>query len=265
MSRRPRFLALLLAFGVVAGLGASAPGAATSALTLEYTESGILTVITAAGTTFRATTTPGPVISPGQYQVIFNNDMPDSRDIQHQFRFQGPGVNLQTDLGAGDNKTELFDVVLAPSSTYVFVDDRQPNLARVVVSTASSASAGGSSSGGTSGGSSTGTSSNSSIVGSDLKPAVFRGNLAGSVGVTGKLTLTAGGTKIARILSGRYKITVDDRTAKLGFTMQRIRKPAITLTGLSFVGKRTVTVDLKAGQWVFYSPSGKKTYFTVLN
>jgi hypothetical protein len=168
-------------------------------------------------------------------------------------------------LGAGDNKTELFDVVLAPSSTYVFVDDRQPNLARVVVSTASSASAGGSSSGGTSGGSSTGTSSNSSIVGSDLKPAVFRGNLAGSVGVTGKLTLTAGGTKIARILSGRYKITVDDRTAKLGFTMQRIRKPAITLTGLSFVGKRTVTVDLKAGQWVFYSPSGKKTYFTVLN
>ena len=46
--------------------------------------------------------------------------------------------------------------------------------------------------------------------------------------------------------------------------MQQLRKPAKTLTGLSFVGKRTVTVDLKPGQWTFYSPSGKKTDFTVI-
>ena len=267
MSRLVRLLTTLIAFAAFACLlGASTGAAATSAITLEYTSSGLLLVITADGAIIRTSTPPFAVISPGQYQVIFNNDMPDTRDIQHQFRLQGPGVNVQTDLAAGDNKTELYDVVLVPSSIYTYADDRQPSLAHVVFSTASTATAGtGTSSSGGSSAGSTGKSSNSSIVGSDLKPSVFRGKLAGSVGGTGKLTLTAGGTKIAKILSGRYKITVDDRTAKLGFTMQQIRKPAITLTGLSFVGKRTVTVDLKAGQWMFYSPSGKKTYFTVLN
>jgi hypothetical protein len=264
MSRLRRVIVALLAFGALAGL-VGPSGAATSALTLEYTEGGALTMITAAGTTIRASTAPTVVISPGQYQVIFNNDMPDSRDIQHQFRFQGPGVNLQTDLGAGDNKTELFDVVLAPSSTYFFVDDRQPNLARVVVSTASSASAGGSSSSGGSTSSSTGTTSNSSIAGSDVKKSPFRGRLDGSVSTTGKLTLAAGGSRISKLLAGRYAIAVVDRTAKGGFTVQAIHKRAITLTGISFVGKRTVTVDLKAGQWMFYSPAGKKTYFTVVS
>ncbi len=268
MSRLPRLLATLLALGALAGfLDASAPEAATStAITLEYTAGGVLLVITADGTTIRTSTAPGAVISPGPYQVIINNDAPDSRDIQHQFRLQGPGVNLQTDLAAGDNKTELYDVVLAPSSTYTFADDRQPSLAHVVFSTASSGSpAAGSSSGGTSGGSSSGTSSNSSVVGSGLKADPFRGKLAGSVGATGKLTLTAGGSHVLRLLAGRYSITVADSTSKGGFTVQEIRKPAITLTGLSFVGTRTVTVDFKAGQWMFYSSSVKKSYFTVIS
>ena len=263
-----RLLATLIVFAALSGLlGASTEAAASTAITLEYTSGGVLLVMTADGTTIRTSTAPGAVIPPGPYQVIFNDDVPDSRDIQHLLRLQGPGVNLQTDMAAGDNKTELYDVVLAPSSTYTFADDRQPSLAHVVFSTASSGSAAssGSSSGGTSTGSSSGTSSNSDIAGSDVKAAPFRGRLAGSVGATGKLTFTAGGTRVLKILSGRYKITVDDRTSKGGFTMQQINKPAITLTGLSFVGKRTVTVDLKAGQWMFYSPSGKKTSFTVVN
>lgn len=261
-----RFLATLIVFGALAGfLGASVHGAASTAITLEYTSGGVLLVITADGTTIRTSTAPGAVILPGPYQVIFNDDVPDSRDVQHLLRLQGPGVNLQTDMAAGDNKTELYDVVLAPSATYTFADDRQPSLAHVVFSTASSGSAAssGSSSGGTSTGS-TGTSSNSSIVGSDVKADPFRGSLAGSVSATGKLTFTAGGARVLKILSGRYKITVDDRTPKGAFIMQQLHKPAITLTGLSFVGKRTVTVDLKAGQWLFYSPSGKKTGFTVI-
>jgi hypothetical protein len=239
--------------------------AATSALTLEYTESGTLTLITAAGTTFRSTTTPGAVISPGQYQVIFNNDMPDSHDIQHQFRFQGPGVNLQTDLAAGDNKTELYDVVLAPSATYVYADDRQPNLARITVTTASSASVAAGSTTTSHGAPSSGTSTNSSIAGSDIKKHPFRGKLAAVVGGSGKLTLTAGGSPITRLLSGRYAITVSDRTARGGFTVQHAGKKAIALTGAAFVGTRTVTVTFTVGGWTFYSASGKKRTFTVLN
>jgi hypothetical protein len=261
---RLSLLAVVAAFGALAGiLGASTEAAATTAITLEYTSGGVLLVLTADGTTIRTSTAPGAVISPGPYQVIFNNDVPDSRDIQHQFRFQGPGVNLQTDMAAGDNKTELYDVVLAASATYTFADDRQPSLAHVVFSTASSGSTG-TSSAGSSSGSSTGTTSNSSLVGSDIKAAPFRGSLAASVAATGKLSFTAGGSRVLNILSGRYKITVDDRTPKGSFRMQQAGKTPITLTGASFVGKRTVTVDLKAGKWTFYSSASRKSSFTVI-
>ena len=37
------------------------------------------------------------------------------------------------------------------------------------------------------------------------------------------------------------------------------------MTGTTFVGKRSVTLDLRAGQWFFYSTFvGKKTYFIVV-
>jgi hypothetical protein len=33
---------------------------------------------------------------------------------------------------------------------------------------------------------------------------------------------------------------------------------------VSFVGKHTATVDLKTGQWMFYSSPGAKNYFIVV-
>jgi hypothetical protein len=267
MSRPVRLLATFAAVAALAAtLTASAPAAAAArSITLEYTDTGVLLVVTDSGTTIRTSSAPGVVISPGSYQVIFNNDMPDSRDIQHAFRLQGPGVNLQTDMSAGDDKTQLYDVVLAPTAVYTFADDRQPSLPHVVFSTASSASAATNTSGGTSGGSSSGTSSNSSFVGADVKKVAFRGNLAASVAAGGKLRLTAGGSKILKLLAGRYRITVDDRTAKAGFTVQELSKPALALSGVTFVGRRTVLVTFKTGRWMYYSPTGAKSYFTVVS
>ena len=267
MSRPVRLLATLVAGGaLVAALAVSAPAAtAPRSVTLEYTDTGVLLAITDSGTTIRTSSAPGVVISPGTYQVIFNNDMPDSTDIQHAFRLQGPGVNLQTDMAAGDDKTQLYDVVLAPSATYTFADDRQPSVPHVVFSTASSVSAVTNTTGGASGGSSSGTSSNSSFVGADLKKVPFRGNLAASVAAGGTLRLTAGGSKILKLLAGRYRITVDDRTVRAGFTMQELSKPALALTGVTFVGRRTVTVTFKTGRWMYYSPAGAKSYFTVVS
>jgi hypothetical protein len=267
MPRLARLTTTVLALGGLAAVLTLAPvqAAATHVLTLEYTASGVLLASTDDGTTIRTSTAPGVVISPGPYQVIVNNDVPDQRDIQHAFRLQGPGVNLQTDMAAGDDKTELFDVVLAPSSTYTFADDRQPNVPHVVFSTAASASAAAGSQTTPAGGSSTGTTSNTPVVGSDLKPLLFRGNLAASVAGGGKVTLTAGGTHVLKLVAGRYRVTVTDRTAKAGFVVKGAGKPAITLTGVPFVGKRTVTVLLRAGEWDFYSPTGKKTPFTVVS
>jgi hypothetical protein len=119
--------------------------------------------------------------------------------------------------------------------------------------------------GGSSGGSSSGTSSNSSFVGADLKKVPFRGNLAASVAAGGRLRLTAGGSTILKLLAGRYRVVVDDRTAKAGFTVQQLSKSALALTGVTFVGKRTVAVTFKAGRWTYYSPTGKKSYFTVVS
>ncbi len=267
MKRPVRLLAAHLAVGALAAaLAASTPGAAAArSITLEYTDTGVLLVVTDSGTTIRTSCAPGIVISPGPYQVIFNNDMPDTRDIQHAFRLQGPGVNVQTDMAAGDDKTQLYDIVLAPSGVYTFADDRQPALPHVVFSTASSASAVTNTSGGSSGASSSGTSTNSSFVGADLKKVPFRGNLAASVASGGKLKLTAGGSKILKLLAGRYRVVVDDRTSKAGFTVQALSKPALALTGVTFVGRRTVTITFKSGRWTYYSPAGAKTYFTVVS
>ena len=265
MSFPLRSLVTLLAAGGLA-VTLAVPGtdaAGSRALTLEYTAAGTLLVQTDDGTTIRTSAAPGVVISPGAYQVIVNNDMPDSRDIQHAFRLQGPGVNLQTDLAAGDNKTELYDVTLVQSATYTFADDRQPSVPHVVFSTASTASAAtGSTGGGTAG--SSGTTSNNSVVGSDVKSIKFRGNLGASVASGGKLALTAGGTPILKLLTGRYTIRVVDRSSKAGFTIQAAGKRAIPLTAAAFVGTRSVTVVLTVGRWSYYSSSGKQSSFTIV-
>jgi len=73
------------------------------------------------------------------------------------------------------------------------------------------------------------------------------------------------GSTILKLLSGRYRVTVDDRTAKAGFTVQELSKPAVALTGVTFVGRRTVTVTFKTGRWMYYSPAGTKSYFTVVS
>ena len=59
------------------------------------------------------------------------------------------------------------------------------------------------------------------------------------------------------------KHTIDDQTPTLAFKVQRIKKGAVTVTGVKFVGKHTATVPLDPGQWWFFSGTGKKTYFIV--
>jgi hypothetical protein len=88
--------------------------------------------------------------------------------------------------------------------------------------------------------------------------------LLGAVGPAGQLTLTLNGKGVSTLRSGRYRLTVDDRAGTHGFSVQEVRKPAVAVTGASFVGKHTVTVELKTGQWLFYAtPAGKKNYFVV--
>ena len=240
-------------------------------LTLDLTSGNTLSATTPAG----AVLTSSGTIPPGTYQVILNNDVPDIRDTDHMFHFSGPGVIVLTDMGAGDSKTEAYTETLAPNATYVFQDDLQPGVGRIVITTSATASSGGSTGstggGSTSGGGTTsntggsGTTSNSSILsGGTAKAAVFRGALAGVVSSGGAIALTRDGKPVTQLKTGRYTITVTDKAPSGSFTIQKIRSPAHTLTGSRFVGRHTVTLTLTAGQWFYYpSFTGKKTYFIV--
>ena len=45
--------------------------------------------------------------------------------------------------------------------------------------------------------------------------------------------------------------------------IQKLKASAITLTGVAYKGTHVKTLNLKAGQWTFFSPSGTKNYFIV--
>ena len=160
-------------------------------------------------------------ISPGSYQVIVNNDIPDISDTDHMFHFSGPGVILLTDMGAGDNKTEAYTETLVPNATYVFQDDRQPgdrpdshrhvshclghrldrfDRGRLDLGTAGRAPTRARRRRRTRA-SSPGTSS----------PAAFRGSLTGVVSSGGKVLLTKNGKPVTQLEAGRYKISVTDK------------------------------------------------------
>lgn len=268
MPHRVRLVTVLIGLlALVGALGVQGSQAATPPLTLNVNVNGSLEVVLGNGTRIRTSSAPGAVIPPGPYLAIVGSDVPDTQDVYHMFHLSGPGVNLSSDLLPCENPMPLLTVTLQPNSTYTYDDLRHPDLTHVVFST----SAGGSSSD-TSGGSSgspstakpTGSVSNSSAVGSGIKNHPFRGTLVGTVSSAGKLTLSHNGTSVSSLKSGRYKIAVDDTTPKGGFTIEEVHRQSVMVTGSSFVGKHTVTFYLRAGQWMFYSSTGKKHHFIVV-
>jgi hypothetical protein len=268
---RIRFVGVLA--GVLAVAGAfGAQGSLAASIVLSLTQDNVLEVRLDNGARLRASSAP-VVIAPGLYQAIVISEVPESRDDYHMFHLVGPGVNLQTDLLAGDERAEPHTVTLQPSSVYSFRDDRNLSLGTIVFSTSGAGTAvtGGSSGGGSSGGSSgttsntpTSTSSNKDPVGS--RAVKTRGALAGGVTTAGKLSLTFKGKAVNSLKSGRYTISVLDETSKSGFVLQLRNQKPVTVSGKSHIGRRTVTVTLKAGQWTFSSaPGAKKTFFVVTN
>jgi plastocyanin len=211
-------------------------------------------------------------IPPGTYTIRVIDDS----DI-HNFHLDGPGVDQTTavDLLAAPTWTVTFQ----SGGTYRFQCDIHPDfMFGIFQATGGSSSSGSSTSGGTSSGSSSGSSSSSGSTSSgSTSPAVssntgsaqatlLRGTLAGTVNSNGTLKLALQGKAVSRLKSGRYKITVVDKTPARSFVVQQTGRSAITVSGVSFVGTHSVTVNLKAGQWTFYTSAGKpsKSTFVVV-
>jgi hypothetical protein len=230
--------------------------------------------------TFRFTDDSGKVpatIPPGTYQIEISTPgpfgLPDLSGLSDMtackgavnFRLTGPGVTLYTDLEYGDQTFEHYSETFQPGATYVAQDDHQPTVARAVFTAATTGSAttvpsSSSSSSSTSAGKGT---VQKQIVGSPVVP--FRGTLAATVDAAGKLALKTNGKPVGILKAGLYTFTVHDGSAKSGFTIQKLKASAITLTGVGYKGTHVKSVNLKAGQWTFFSPSGTKNYFIVVS
>jgi len=225
------------------------------------------------GTPVGTTSAPGAPIPAGSYQLYLN----DASGAVMQFDLAGPGVSLVDNMSDAEELSASYVEMFQPSSTYTYRDDYQPGVvwtfsttATVLPNSSSNGTGATTSPGGptspsnTSGGASS-VPTSSDVVGSGVKADPFRGTLIATVGAKGTLAMTLKGKAAATLRSGRYTITVTDQSSKAGFTLQEIRRPAEALSGIAFVGKRTVNVDLTPGQWFFYPTIlGAKSYFIVI-
>jgi hypothetical protein len=265
VSQRARLVIVLVGvLTLAASLGAQRSAAAPPPMTLNVNVNGALEVVLGNGTRLRTSNAPGAVIPPGPYMVIVASDVPDSEDVYHMFHLFGPGVSLSSELLPCENPAPVLAVTLQPSSSYTYEDSRHPDITHVVFST----SAGGSSAD-TAGAAwhpstakATGSVANSSVVGSGITK--LRGALVGAISSAGKPTLSLNGKGVSSLKAGRYKLTIEDKTTKGGFTIGQLHKPSLTVTSRSFVGRRTVMLTLRTGRWLFYSSAAAKRDFVVV-
>ena len=86
-------------------------------------------------------------------------------------------------------------------------------------------------------------------------PATLKGTLTGTVTAAGKATLTYKHKPVTTLAPGLYKVTIADKSTKVGFIVQTSHSTTTVSTGPA-VGTKTVTINLKAGQWFFYTAKG---------
>ena len=259
----------LVAFSALAaGLLALAPlaqgrGAASQSLDVNFSVSGAVAVTLPDGTPVGTTSGAPTVIPAGYYAVVVLG--PGGCTQLPLFDLKGPGENIVDDMSGGEVTSETYGAYLMPNSTYTWrTDNLNPGIVHTFVT---SAVVGGtplaSSSAGPPVPSGTLAPTSQDLVGSAVVP--FRGKLTGAVSPGGALTLLYKGRVVTSLMAGRYTITITDKSATNGFMLEKAARSTVRLTGGSFVGKRSTSVDLTAGQWHALSGLGAKTYAIVVS
>jgi hypothetical protein len=269
--RRLRYIPVLLGLLVFAAAGAHA--AFSSHAAVSSTMHAFVHDDESIGLTFDDGSLVGnqartpPVVPAGTYTIRAVDD-----SGAHNFHLQGPGTDVGTTIGG--TGTPTWTVTLT-AGHYRFQCDDHPDFmygefdvsggAGGGTASGGSTSGGGTSSGGTSSGGSTsggstssgGTSSNTGSKASTS--SALLGTLAGRVTPSGKLALTKGGRAVASLTAGRYKVTVADNASGRSFLVRQAGHAAKTITGVAFVGTRSVTLTLAPGKWTFYTSAGPKS------
>jgi hypothetical protein len=215
---------------------------------------------------------PGRAIPAGYYAV----NVDDTAEIGYMtFLLQGPGVSLRTTNDEGASASLTYFVTLQPGSTYSYGDAVNPSLPLEYFSTTGAV-------GSTQGASSTSSPSSGQTQSNTVNPvgasagktkastgasttsSVFRGDLQATVNKTGHITFKLNGKSVSSLTYGRYKVIVADSSPKNGFIVQEAGLDPVTVSGISYVGERSATVQFSVGQWLYYpTVIGKKSYFLV--
>jgi hypothetical protein len=257
---------------LLAALSGTASGAGTyPTLYVNYT----------MGCNFMLTDDSGKAVSsiaPGNYQVLVVtpvafgnvdlsgvNGMMACQGSAH-FQLTGPGVALSTTLGDGSADHAMLQGAFQPSGTYVAQDMTPGSSAKITfTTTATSAStapvAPASGSGASTGQATTTTTVTAPASTGDLP---LRGALTATLTAGGKVALSSTGKPVGSLRAGKYGITIVDRSRTSGFVLQKLHRSSTALTTAAFTGRKTLTVTLTKGSWVFY-PSSTSTIsaFTV--
>jgi plastocyanin len=88
--------------------------------------------------------------------------------------------------------------------------------------------------------------------------------LTGQVGPAFSITLKKGTTKVKTLKAGKYLFVISDKAGIHNFTIEREKggpKIEKTLTGTTFMGKKTVAMTLKKGTWKYYCSVHESSMF----
>lgn len=103
------------------------------------------------------------------------------------------------------------------------------------------------------------------VVASSAMGRASATTLNGTVGPGFTISLKMGGKSVKSLKAGSYKFVIADKSSIHNW---RLKGPGVgkDLTGIGFVGKKTVTLKLKAGKYTYYCvphASSMKGSFTV--
>jgi hypothetical protein len=266
-ARRRSVLVLLAALVALAALGVTAAGSARArvlpTIYVNYVGTNCtFTIVTDSGSSVAS-------IAPGTYQLTLTaTDFESCGAVLPAFQLTGPGVSVQSPIDNGTGDAANYTVTFQPSSTYLAQDLNQP-LSKIAFTTQASGAPPTVSLPSNTATKTVTTSSSADPIGSQVASkaaaATFRGTLDGTVSAAGRATLTYKGKAVTQLIAGRYTLLVADHSAKGGFLIQEPPQLATSVTAAPFVGNRKLTIELRAGQALFYTTFiSTKNYFIVV-
>jgi hypothetical protein len=100
-----------------------------------------------------------------------------------------------------------------------------------------------------------------SVAGTALSRGSATPVLTGTDGPGYTITLKKGGKLVKTLKAGSYMFVINDKSNIHGYSLDGPHGFAKDFTKISFVGKKTVVVNLKAGKYKYYCPNHESMMF----